>query len=147
VGNACKFTSKGSVEVRVRRGPAEPEESSVRLCFEVSDTGPGIGPEEQAKLFEPFVQVRGRAEEGTGLGLAISRAFVPLLGGEIRLESRPGEGSTFTFDVAMSLGNPSTSIPSPLGTVVGVARGQPVYRVLVVDDQWENRELLQRLLS
>jgi PAS domain S-box-containing protein len=96
-GNAVKFTERGGVAISVIRH-ADPARRLV--AFHVSDTGAGIAPEDQAKLFQPFSQVNtlGRARrEGTGLGLHLSRKLAEVLGGEIRLESEPGKGSTFTL--------------------------------------------------
>ncbi|HET6762246.1 MAG TPA: GAF domain-containing sensor histidine kinase, partial [Longimicrobiaceae bacterium] len=93
VGNAVKFTLAGDVTVRCRGEGAE-------VMMEVEDTGPGIPPALQTRIFEPFFQADGsttRSKEGTGLGLALSREFARLLGGEVTLRSAPGQGSTFTF--------------------------------------------------
>src|SRR6185503_8553419 len=85
---------------------------------------------------------------GTGLGLSISREFVRLMGGEIQLTSELGEGSTFTFDVKLSPADPN-EIPGErrARVAIGLASGQPTYRVLVADDRWENRNLLIKLLQ
>ena len=96
-GNAVKFTDHGSVEIHVVRYP---DAGRWWVAFRVSDTGAGISPEDQAKLFQPFSQVAGTGRtrrEGSGLGLHLSRKLAEVLGGEIRLESEPGKGSTFTL--------------------------------------------------
>ncbi|MBI3104316.1 MAG: PAS domain S-box protein [Candidatus Rokubacteria bacterium] len=95
VGNAIKFTEAGRISVRV--GVADDT-----FCVSVTDTGPGIAPEDQQKIFEEFQQVDGsntRAKGGTGLGLAIARRIVELHGGRLWVESAPGRGSTFSFTV------------------------------------------------
>jgi len=100
LSNAVKFTDRGSVRVTLT---AEREEGRRwRLRFAVSDTGPGIAPEVQAKLFAPYVQADAsvaRRFGGSGLGLSISRGLARLLGGDIALRSVPGEGSTFTLEI------------------------------------------------
>lgn len=102
-GNAVKFTEKGEVEVRVRVRAGEATESGgVWLDFAVRDTGPGIGEEDQKRLFQPFTQLDGsihRRHGGAGLGLAISRSLVRLMGGEISLHSEVGRGSVFRFSL------------------------------------------------
>jgi signal transduction histidine kinase len=95
VSNAVKFTDIGEVEVRA-------ELRGTYLIVSVRDTGRGIRPEDQPKLFEEFRQLEGGHKEGTGLGLAISKRLVQLHGGEIWAESFPGEGSTFTFSLPLT---------------------------------------------
>ena len=96
VHNAIKFTDKGSVTVRVKA-------EGGRIVFAVSDTGPGLSREQQAQLFQRFRQLSGnfdtRAHEGTGLGLALAKEMVELMGGTIWVDSKPGEGSTFSFSL------------------------------------------------
>jgi len=103
-GNAVKFTAGGSVTITAGRAEGDFPPGSVPVRFEVSDTGIGINPEQQAALFEPFVQADAgttRRFGGTGLGLAISRELVGVLGGEIGLTSEAGKGSTFWFTAAL----------------------------------------------
>ncbi|MBB5517637.1 response regulator [Amphiplicatus metriothermophilus] len=98
VGNAVKFTDEGTVTVEA--GPADGPDGRRAIAFRVRDTGVGVPPEAQESIFEEFAQAdstRGRRSEGTGLGLAIARKLARAMGGDITLESAPGEGSLFTF--------------------------------------------------
>lgn len=154
LGNALKFTTSGRVLLRVWQrqvsSPGDGEGPWARLLFEISDTGQGIAPEEVGALFQAFVQARGgrEAKEGTGLGLAISREFVRLMGGDIRVSSEPGGGATFTFDVRVALQEPADlGEAQESRAVLGLASGQQAYRVLVVDDRWESRHVLMKLLD
>jgi signal transduction histidine kinase len=102
-GNAVKFTDHGEVRLLVTSVAAAG--GDVRLRFEVRDTGPGIAPDQVQAIFEPFEQVgdRSRRAGGTGLGLSISRRIVDLMGGELRVESTPGVGSRFWFELELPL--------------------------------------------
>jgi CheY-like chemotaxis protein len=122
----------------------------VRLCFEVSDTGKGIAPEEFDRLFDPFVQTASgiRAEGGTGLGLAISHQLVELMGGTIKATSILGEGSTFAFDIQVELVDLSRiKVLSRTQKVKQIAPEQKNYRIAVVDDRQTNCLVLVRLLQ
>ena len=102
IGNAVKFTEKGQVVVRVGGGPTEGEKWQFR--FSVTDTGIGIPEEKQGMLFQSFTQLdasMARSYGGTGLGLAISKRIVEQMGGQIRVESREEEGSTFSFEMEL----------------------------------------------
>ncbi len=104
LGNAIKFTTAGAVTLRVAVDRATPQETEVR--FVVSDSGPGMTPEQQTRLFRPFVQADAsttRKYGGTGLGLAICRRLVELMGGEIGVESELGRGSSFWFSVKLGV--------------------------------------------
>jgi PAS domain S-box-containing protein len=171
LGNAIKFTSEGSVTLRVRGGHSAPgighsalgmghgkEENSQRpapsaqrpITFEIEDTGPGIAPEEFDKLFEAFGQTEtGRkSQQGTGLGLPISQKFVRLMGGDIRVSSTLGEGTTFTFDVTVRpVEATEVKAIAPQRKVLCVAPDQLKYRILVVDDRSESRLLLVQILA
>ena len=148
LGNATKFTERGSIELRVslsRSNPNRPE-----LCLLVTDTGPGITAEEETKLFKKFQQAKAGREafKGIGLGLAISRQFARLMGGEITLTSTPGSGSC--FQISLPVGLPSQ--PASTEQRAGPARfllppGTPPILVLVVDDVPENRDVLFHLLN
>jgi two-component system sensor histidine kinase/response regulator len=98
VANAIKFTERGEVAVRV--SVTEASEHGVRFLFEVRDTGIGLTQEARGRLFQPFVQADGsisRKYGGTGLGLAISKQLVEMMGGQVGVESEPGQGSRFWF--------------------------------------------------
>jgi CheY-like chemotaxis protein/nitrogen-specific signal transduction histidine kinase len=146
VGNAVKFTTQGSVTIRLGVDKAPHQ-----LVIEVKDTGPGITPEQQKKLFQPFVRLgKDTAQSGTGLGLAITRQFAELMGGDISVESEAGKGSLFRVKLPLELADEEEVIDlsiSPHGEVAGLAHGQPSYRILVAEDQLENRLLLVRLMS
>ncbi len=141
LGNAVKFTDRGSITLGASWADG-------RARFTVSDTGHGIAPEEMAMLFEPFSQTASgrKAQEGTGLGLVISRNFARLMGGDMTVESRIGEGTTFRFEADL----PESTGPvhgSAAGRVLGLAPGMPPVRVLVADDGVHNRALLRRTLG
>jgi len=121
-----------------------------KIIFEVSDTGPGIALEEMDSLFEAFGQTEvGRnSQEGTGLGLPISRQFVRLMGGEIKVSSTIGRGTTFTFDVRVGLAEVArVETRQPARRAIGLAPGQPPCRILVVEDRAESRQLLVGMLE
>jgi PAS domain S-box-containing protein len=156
LGNAVKFTETGSVTLRVGvkssgvQGCRGELPTTVHLNFEVEDTGRGIPTEDRDKLFEPFVQTStsNHNEGGTGLGLAISHRFVQLMGGELSFVSNVGRGSTFRFDIEVNLAESSQiELPLTKQKVLTIAPGQQNYRVLVVDDRQENRDLLIQLLG
>jgi signal transduction histidine kinase/CheY-like chemotaxis protein len=140
VGNAVKFTEKGEVVVRVEADPAGGDgEPARRLHCAVRDTGVGISVEGQRRLFEPFVQADSsmvRRYGGTGLGLAISRRLVDMMGGSITLDSHPGRGSTFAFNVRLR--EPASPCPAE-----SPRRALPGLRVLIVDDNATNRTILE----
>ncbi|WP_226582641.1 AAA family ATPase [Microseira wollei] len=171
LSNAIKFTSSGGVSVRV--GLVIPNESSplipptrgedkenstnyqlpitnYRLRFEVEDTGCGIAPEELETLFEAFVQTKAgkESQEGTGLGLTISRKFVEMMGGEMTVSSQVGKGSIFKFEIEAIAIAPASmeSLPS-IRRAIGLAPNQGEYRILIVDDNRDNRQLLLLMLS
>lgn len=152
LGNAVKFTTIGGIILRVSMPPmagTAPTEPGY-LHFEVQDTGPGIAPDEIPLVFEPFVQTESgrQSQQGTGLGLPISRKFVQLLGGELTLESKVGQGAIFRFNVATETVTAREVPRSPLPhRVVGLEPGQPTYRLLVVEDQEASRLLLIKLLT
>lgn len=159
IDNALKFTREGSVTVTVEADapvftPADRSDGGpapgCRLRFAVADSGPGIAPDELKDLFGAFVQAEAgrRAMQGTGLGLAISRGFVELMGGQIAVSSRLGKGTIVRFDLPVRVVPALAPLgDKPMRHIVGLAAGQPRYRLLVVDDQPEARQLLVRLLA
>jgi predicted ATPase/signal transduction histidine kinase/CheY-like chemotaxis protein len=151
LNNAIKFTSEGGVSVRVRSVIGNCKDSSnYQLQFEVEDSGAGIAKEELDSLFEAFMQTRTgqQSSEGTGLGLPIARSFVQLMGGEITVSSQVGHGSLFKFDITVSVAETAQSnSQQPTRRVVALQPNQPTYRILIVDDRWDNRQLLLKLLS
>jgi len=143
-GNAIKFTERGEVVLSIavlehdggRRG------GQVKLGFAVRDTGIGIAPDQQQRMFEAFSQAdssTSRKYGGTGLGLAISRRLVGLMGGELEVDSRPGQGATFRF--AAWFGVDAAARPEPL------APATPPLRVLVADDNPSSRAALAASLA
>ena len=151
VGNAIKFTPRGSVRLEV--GPVE----DTRLCFEVIDTGIGLDAEQQARLFTAFSQADAsttRRFGGTGLGLAISKRLAGMLGGDLRVRSVPGEGSTFTLTIDVGslagvrlLDRPpevraAAERPEPSADERQALRG----RILLAEDGLDARRLLARHL-
>ena len=120
------------------------------LHFEIQDTGPGIAIEEMGDLFEVFSQTKTglQAAEGTGLGLPISRSFVQAMGGEMSVSSTVEGGSIFSFETPIKPAIAAdTQTPSLKKSVIGLSPNQPAYRILVVEDQWENRQILTQLLT
>jgi len=145
LGNAVKFTNQGGIILRVFS-----EKKARMLFFEIEDTGIGIPSETTDKLFSPFVQVHNghQAGTGTGLGLAISRELARLMGGEITVTSKVGKGSIFRFSLPLIAGQMEhAERATRLQRVIGLKSGQPSYRVLIVDDMEDNRDLLTETLS
>ncbi|HYC71035.1 MAG TPA: PAS domain S-box protein [Opitutaceae bacterium] len=142
LSNAIKFTAQGGVVFSVERaGPA--------LRFSVSDTGPGIREEDQKRLFEPFLQLgdAGQRTSGTGLGLNVSRSILEQMGAVLHVESRPGWGTRFWFEVTLpELNRPHGGSRPPLPARRYAGYAGPRLRVLAADDHAPNRTLLTDLL-
>jgi CheY-like chemotaxis protein len=151
LGNAVKFTEIGEVWLRARSQPVADDSDRVMLQLEVQDSGPGIPQDKLDKVFETFVRLdhAQNTERGTGLGLAISKMLVDMMNGEITIESKPGQGSLFKVKIPLQMVEAGTAIPSktPIAEVIGLQADQPEWRILVVDDNLENRVLLTTLLT
>ncbi len=141
IGNAVKFTEEGEVVLRAALAGDRGDAATVR--FEVRDTGIGLTEEQQSRLFQSFSQAdtsTTRKYGGTGLGLAISSQLVELMGGEIGVESEPGAGSTFWFEVPLrKQPEGAQEAPKPLGDLWNL-------HALIVDDNATNRQILHKQL-
>jgi signal transduction histidine kinase/CheY-like chemotaxis protein len=148
LGNAVKFTEHGGIGVRVcadREGATGPF-----LRVEIEDTGPGISPDDQDKLFRHFEQTKTgqQAGTGTGLGLAISREFVRLMAGDITVNSQVGRGSVFIIHLPLKEGEAQAVLAKDKPRhVLKLEPGQATCRVLIADDVEDNRQLLAQLLA
>ena len=151
LGNAVKFTESGGIRLSVMLKPGEPGKSGRRtLHFEVADTGCGIARQEQDRIFDAFYQSDSQpsTQQGTGLGLAISLKYAELMGGTMAVDSEVGKGTRFTFEVQLEPAHHNVSELHRLRRrVIGLAAGQPTFRLLVVEDNVNNRKLLVTLLQ
>jgi PAS domain S-box-containing protein len=148
LSNAVKFTKEGGVALRARTDGKDADDDSVKLLIDVEDTGPGIDRIELERIFEPFRQSSaGREAGGAGLGLAISRQLAELMGGSLTVESRQGDGSRFSVQLPLRRSEEGTGPKPDSRRVVGLENGGKEYRILVVDDKKENRDVLRALLE
>ncbi len=162
LANAVKYTDRGGVILRVfsenghgpqghNGGDLALTNGVIRLALEVEDTGVGISNEDRERVFQPFEQLgatNNASEGGTGLGLAITREFVSLMEGSISVSGRSDHGSIFRIVVPVGRGTEQSSHKSCRARrVVALEPGQPQYRMLVVDDNQINRDLLSSLLA
>jgi len=159
LSNAIKFTESGSVTLQVKLGNRENfsvspmTNNQLPILFEVEDTGCGIAPEELEKLFKPFVQGEAGRQSvgGTGLGLTISQYFAQLMGGNIKIASQVGKGTVVSCEIPVTTVTPANAdeflqkVRKP--RAIALAPNQPQYRILVVEDKWESRHLLVKMLS
>ena len=161
LGNAIKFTGDGGsiwlrASVEGKHQPAEsgiyPNSNSAEQCFisfEVEDTGVGIAAAEIDTLFDAFVQTEAgkQAADGTGLGLTITKKYVEIMGGDIAVDSVLGEGTSFKFKIRVFPATSSEITVATLQRAIALEADQPVYRILAVDDNQENRLLLVKMLQ
>jgi len=151
IGNALKFTEQGRVGLSIERLSADTD-AGVMIRIRVTDTGIGIAPEQQLRLFSSFEQADAsttRKYGGTGLGLAITRRLTELMGGQIEVQSAPEQGSTFTVTLPFVI-PVATEVPNTLpssGDLNELARPIHGMRILVVDDQENNRLLVSDWLK
>jgi PAS domain S-box-containing protein len=152
LGNAVKFTSKGSITLSISAQEAlEPDNGQIRrLSIAVQDSGAGISQQEIGRLFQAFEQTRSgaQAKGGTGLGLAISQSHARLMGGKITVTSQVGVGSCFCLELpVLETVSATTSKETNRRRVAGVKPNQEPFRILIVDDVPENRHLLNAVLQ
>ncbi|MBP6528482.1 MAG: response regulator [Burkholderiales bacterium] len=155
LGNALKFTQSGEVRIRVGADSATQPGNPVLLRFAITDTGPGIDIDTQQRLFQPFQQGAASDENqavGSGLGLVICSMLVRALDGEIHMQSKLGQGTSMTFSIlAQTLGTGLVVDSVPSSTNTSLTSGVPIatrsLRVMVVEDNDINRELLQIMLE
>jgi len=146
LSNAVKFTESGIITLKVWNEPDNPYD----LYLQVRDTGIGISENELPTLFEPFAQAESgrKSGSGTGLGLAITREFAELMGGQIEVESEVGIGSVFTIFIPLEPARDTVKLDRTNALhVVGLKNPQAQYKILIVDDRWENRMMLSRMLT
>jgi PAS domain S-box-containing protein len=138
LNNAVKFTEKGEIELKAKLKDSQNNQATIK--FSVRDTGIGITKEQKNKIFQSFTQADGtttRKYGGTGLGLAISSHLVKKMGGELKVDSRPGEGSNFYFTIDLPVVQEETFIKEPI----------EITKTLVIDDNYNNRRILKNILS
>lgn len=147
--NAIRYTERGSVTLR-RRLSLTDMNDGLSLKFEIADTGIGIAPPDQVRIFEPFRrESEVSARKGAGLGLAIARQYMELMGGSIRIESAPARGTTFYVELPARHADELEARPADAGVprVASLAPGQPPYRVLIVEGPGEERSFLHRIVE
>ena len=152
VGNAVKFTEAGFVRILVSAPPihqASDDAAELSLMVVVADSGPGISSEEQESIFSVFEQAASTKTtgKGTGLGLAISRQYAQALGGDVWVESTPGEGSRFSFSFKAGICAQDQSEEGDGRRVVALADDEPIRRLLLVEDDTNSQEMLSLLLD
>lgn len=162
LGNAMKFTHDGGriwLRVSVESNQAQPAESEnypnstsaepLLIFFEVEDTGIGIATAEIDTLFDAFVQTPAgrKVADGTGLGLTITKKYVQIMGGDIWVKSILGEGTSFKFNIRVFAAISSEITVATLQRVIALEANQPIYRILAVDDNQDNRLLLVKMLQ
>jgi len=148
IGNSIKFTESGGVNLRVRSQRLEAG-NKCQLFFEIEDTGVGISEQDIKTIFDPFVQVGKQriGTEGTGLGLPITKNYIKMLGGNIEVSSQLEKGSLFKFFITVAVAK-AIDIKQKIvsGQIIGLSPQQKIPRILIVDDNYENRLLMKKTL-
>ena len=150
LGNAIKYTQQGGVTLRVKTDANQATKQDCVLIFEIEDSGIGISSENISRIFKPFIQVTDKVEQkGTGLGLPITKQFIELLAGNISVTSTENKGSLFrvTLPVIKVAESQVQKAPTEPRKIIGIKPNQKKYRLLIVEDQLENRLLLHNLLQ
>jgi len=151
LGNAVKFTQRGHVRLRARTEPLDNDPACVMLLLDVEDSGPGIPTEQLETIFDSFVQgsPANADAQGTGLGLAITKSLVDAMEGRIDVRSKLGEGSVFTVTIPLELAKAGALDREATHDtqVIGLKPGHMPKRILVVDDNTDNRALLTTMLG
>jgi signal transduction histidine kinase/DNA-binding NarL/FixJ family response regulator len=151
LGNAVKFTDDGGIVLRARTVSSTDDTARALLEIEVEDTGPGMPEDRLEIIFTPFTQVGSTKSSliGTGLGLTISQSYARMMGGNISVRSEEGKGSTFKLQVSVEIVSREMVSPAEMQqtTVIGIEEGEPDYRILIVEDNYENAILLETLLD
>ncbi|HEY9840747.1 MAG TPA: response regulator [Candidatus Obscuribacterales bacterium] len=150
LNNAIKYTEQGQIGLEISVAREVRADLACRLSFSIHDTGCGIPASDLNSIFEPFVRLEAHraSREGFGLGLAISRHLIEQLGGQLSVRSHVGEGSNFCFELPVEVCDPPASpFETPRQRVAGLVPGQPVFRLLVVDDDAINRDLMSHFLQ
>jgi PAS domain S-box-containing protein len=149
LSNAVKFTSEGGITLRAATEPLPKTPARCQLLLEVEDTGPGIDPDRQEEIFDPFVQEQGvSAQAGSGLGLSICKNFTELMDGTIEVESEAGKGALFRVRLPVGIVEAAdVKTPETKPRVICLAPGQKPRRILIADDHPENRLVLKSLLE
>ncbi len=148
-GNAVKFTQRGHVSIKLSLQGHMNEAKKMVLLFEISDTGPGVPSEDLDRIFSPFEQSTASSDAAsTGLGLAIAREYINMLGGSITVASEVGKGTTFRFHVSCEEVDAEhiEEITNEKAVIAGF-EGADHYKVLIVEDNFENRLFLRQLLE
>jgi signal transduction histidine kinase/DNA-binding response OmpR family regulator len=147
IGNAVKFTDKGEVKLIVSYQANDEDKTKGKLYLSILDTGPGIKPEELNDLFSAFTQTEtGRRQHGTGLGLNLSKSYIELMGGDITVDSKLGEGSRFDFNLNISIADKEID-KSKENEYSRVISNKKNLKVLIVEDIEHNRKLLIKLIE